>query len=392
MSRLCNLSIIKEALRSRAVGWLMEKKSLRLRKPIVVFESDDWGSIRMPSLDAFNYLIKNGVPLRKPKSYDCLDTIESNDDLLFLIETLNSVKDGDGNPAVMTMNTVVGNPDFEKIEKGQYEVYCFESFFDTYKKYHNSNNVEKLWNEGISNHLLRPQYHGREHLNFQRWLLFLQSKDPLVMEAFHKRVVSLGSSYHFMEAYNPSSQSEYEGIERSIREGVDVFKKSFGYFPESFIAPCYQWDSQIEDILKRIGIVIIQGNYFQKLSELEFTITNKKWVPHYLGEINSYRQVYLTRNCRFEPSENPKYNADRCLKDISRHLRAGRPAIVSCHRQNFIGSLKPNNRDNNLKQFKSLLDNIVKIFPEVTFMPSDQLGRSILSNIYEENSFHFATS
>ena len=371
--------VIKEALRARSVGWLMKRKSRKLGKHIVVFESDDWGAIRMPSLETYSFLKDKGVPLRKPDTYDCLDTIESNDDIQFLIETLSNVRGGDGIPAVMTMNTVMCNPNFEMIEDGQFAAYYYETFIETYKRYPQRDKVEMLWHEGMANHVLRPQLHGREHLNIQRWMSYLQSKDKIVMEAFKHRVVSLGRAYHFQEALNPLLISDYAEIDQSIKEGLRLFRDIFGFSSDSFIAPCYRWDSHIEKLLKEQGVHILQGIYFQTLSEYERVVLRKKRVNHYLGEENRYGQVYLTRNCRFEPSENPKYNADRCLKEISMHLNAGRPAIVSCHRQNFIGALNVTNRDNNLKQFTLLLHNIVKHYPDVHFMSSDQLGCLLLS-------------
>ena len=47
---------------------------------------------------------------------------------------------------------------------------------------------------------------------------------------------------------------------------------------------------------------------------------------------------------------------------------------MSAHRINFIGILDEKNRKNNLKLFESLLKRIIKLWPDVEFMSSDQLG------------------
>ena len=96
---------------SNIPGWIT-------RKRIIVFESDDWGSIRMPSRNVFDILVKAGVDLISGDShrYNLYDSLATSDDLAALFETLKSVKDKNGNPCVFTPISLVANPDFEKIK------------------------------------------------------------------------------------------------------------------------------------------------------------------------------------------------------------------------------------------------------------------------------------
>ena len=48
---------------------------------IVVFESDDWGSIRMPSKLAYSNLLKKVIDVDKSYLYDTLDSLEKKGDL-----------------------------------------------------------------------------------------------------------------------------------------------------------------------------------------------------------------------------------------------------------------------------------------------------------------------
>lgn len=52
------------------------------------------------------------------------------------------------------------------------------------------------------------------------------------------------------------------------------------------------------------------------------------------------------------------------------------PAIVSCHRLNFIGDLEPSNRDKNLKDFQYLLKELTKTYPDIEFRSSDEVFES----------------
>ena len=82
---------LKSALRvnvSNIPGW-------RTKRHIVVIESDDWGSIRMSSLENFNRMLKAGMPVDK-SHYNLYDALESNDDLIALMETLSKFKDVTG--------------------------------------------------------------------------------------------------------------------------------------------------------------------------------------------------------------------------------------------------------------------------------------------------------
>jgi len=97
-------------------------------------------------------------------------------------------------------------------------------------------------------------------------------------------------------------------------------------------------------------------------------------VFHWLGQKNKYSQRFITRNCFFEPSEKSKDWVDSCLKDIEIAFRWYKPAVISSHRVNYIGALNKSNRDNGLTQLKQLLRSMLKKWPEVEFMTSDQLG------------------
>ena len=89
---------------SNIPGWCTNRK-------IVVIESDDWGSIRMSSLEAFKKLLKAGM--REDRNhYNLYDSLESNRDLECLFETLSNFKDKNGKAPVMTGVNVVANPVF----------------------------------------------------------------------------------------------------------------------------------------------------------------------------------------------------------------------------------------------------------------------------------------
>lgn len=99
-----------------------------------------------------------------------------------------------------------------------------------------------------------------------------------------------------------------------------------------------------------------------------------------MGTRNKFGQYFLVRNCFFEPSLSKTSDpVGECLKRINIAFRWHKPAIISSHRINYMGSLVEKNRSDNLKLLKDLLESIIKTWPDVEFMTSDELGELINS-------------
>ena len=85
-------------------------------------------------------------------------------------------------------------------------------------------------------------------------------------------------------------------------------------------------------------------------------------------------QVYITRNCFFEPSQEGRDWVSTCLQEIKSAFMWRKPAVISTHRVNYIGALIPENRTRGLAFLNSLLRKIKMQWPDAEFMTSDQLG------------------
>lgn len=347
-----------------------------IRRKIVVIESDDWGSIRMPSFDVFQKLVKKGYGVTNDP-FMKYDSLASETDLSFLLETLASVKDKNGSCAKLTMNTILTNPDFQRIEASNFISYYYELFTETLSKYPEHNNSFSLWKEGIERGLLKPQFHGKEHLNVAQWMKALQENDPLVLEAFQNRMISISSEkskmrFAFMEELDYFSEIEKNAKPQVIEDGLKLFEQVFGFKSKSFIGCCFIWDRNCEQTLAEGGISLIQGVIRQNQPQLNKR--NFKPVLHYMGQRNDLGQHYLIRNVSFEPSVMGLDIIDDCLKEVQIAFALNKPAIISMHRLNFIGYINPVNRDNNLKALLQMLKAVTRRWPDVEFMFSDDLA------------------
>jgi hypothetical protein len=367
-------------LRQKVTRNLLNIPGWRTKRKIVVIESDDWGSIRMASKEAFNYFLSLGYPVDQC-NYNKYDALESNDDLELLYEVLSSVKDKCGNPAVITANSLVANPDFERIKASLFQDYYFERVTETLQRYPNHDRVYKLVKEGIEHKVFRPQFHGREHLNVPRWMSALQQGDKAALEAFGQSMFSVHSEvlptnkFEFMDALDCDSPEHLAQLSGVLTEGLKIFKHLWGYDSKSFIANCYVWSRDLEPILNLQGVHYLQGVVYQREPVPEKGYKYKH-IYHYQGQGNSNGQRYLVRNSFFEPTHaQPGFDAVAdCLKRINAAFYWGKPAIISSHRLNFIGFIVPENRDKNLKLLQQLLNAIVAKWPDVEFITSDQLG------------------
>jgi len=339
---------------------------------IVVFESDDWGSIRLPSKQAYDQFKQRGMDLASAV-YNRYDSLESNDDLTALFDVLDKHKDIQHRNACFTANMILANPDFEKIKQSGFNIYHYELVQETVKRYPKHDRVIPLYLKGLDAGVFRPQFHGREHVQVNRWLRALRTVDKKLLYAFDCGTTYSGSNdYNFMESFDWDSPDEVIGQRDILRDGLGLFYSTFGYRSSSFIAPCYTWDPLLESTLEQEGIRHLQGGIYQLMPKGGFN----NYVPrkHVMGERQN-GLTYLTRNCFFEPTLVMKKDwIDYTLASVRDAFRWNKPAIICSHRINFVGSIYESNRDRNLKLLDGLLKRILIQWPDVEFMSSDQLG------------------
>lgn len=351
------------------------------KRHIVIFESDDWGSIRTTSREIRDKMMAMGYPM---SSFSSLDSIESNDDMVGLFDILTKHCDCNGNNACFTGVCITGNPDFDKIQQENYTSYHWEKMTDTLKRYSKRDCVEKLYHEGIDRNIFIPIFHGREHLNAQRWLRHLQEKNKSVLTAFKMGVTGIDGGINgemvgdFQAAFDLDSPSDLPFMATMIREGITTFKDLWGYNPSYFVPTNGPFNNSLQPVLKECGIKYIYADRIQN-EPLGYGKYARHY--HYIGMVNKYDQLCITRNGFFEPSIKGGglsiQPLENCLLAIERAFRWNKPAIISSHRVNYVGNIEPKNRDHNLKLLDSLLTQIEKRWPDVEYMSTIELGRII---------------
>ena len=362
---------------SNIPGWHTDRK-------IVVFESDDWGTIRMPSRSTYERLLKAGLDLNGGDGlrYSLYDSLESKTDLENLFQLLSEFKDINDSTAVFTANSVVANPDFKKIRENGFQQYFYEPVIDTFNKYYGDNSIIKLWREGIDRRIFRPQFHGREHLNVSSWMNSLMAGDEEVMLAFDEFMWSFVPrrsnmrNLQYEAAFQLFELADLENHEKIIIEGLNLFEKNYGYRADYFVPPNGLINNKLNLSCHRHGIK------YRSTSKIQYEPVGKgrsKKIIHYLGQKEKNSVYYIIRNCVFEPSLPGKDWVDSCLNNIDSMFRLKKPAIISTHRVNYIGVHDVLNRDNGLKELRRLLIAIQRNWTNVEFLTTNELG-SLINN------------
>ncbi|HMK07118.1 MAG TPA: hypothetical protein VK476_06290 [Flavobacterium sp.] len=357
-------------------GWKTKRK-------IVVFSVDDYGNVRVDSKQARTNMDAAGMQIFS--RFDLFDTLETKQDLEQLYAVLDSVRDKNGRPAVFTPFALPCNIDFEKMAAENYKQYHYEMLPVTYEKLSKLQpeayqNAWNLWKDGIAKGFLKPQFHGREHLNLAIFNDKLQHKDAELLTALKNRSFTSISdqAYPTMSstaAFDFWDVTENENFTSIIEDGLDCFEKVYGYKSNYFTPPVYSIHDSIFKTLKENGIKYIDLGLVRKA---HLGLNKFKSEFNYIGKKTKDGLTTIVRNVVFEPTEDRGMDwVAFTMKQIEAAFRWNKPAIISSHRVNFCGHIDPMNREKGLSALKKLLEEITKKWPEVEFMAADELAELI---------------
>lgn len=363
------LDSIQKRIKIAYCGW----KDFRTKRHIVVFESDDWGSIRMSNKKDWDELLKMGYAVDK-RPYERFDTLESAEDLEALFEVLNKHKDSNGNHPVITANMLMTNPDFNKIDQSGFREYAYEPIAKTYERYYGNTKVLEMMKQGMDAGLFMPQSHGREHFNVAQWMKGLQAGDEDLLTAFRYGMCGIAPKAHpeqgnqMMSALWAETEEEQQQIDEIVSEGLSMFKQLWGFKSKSFVAPRYIWNKSVENVLIKGGVELIQTSRVNKPAY------KRPSCYFYTGELGNEGVYYSVRNCKFEPATNEGgASLDSLMAQIDNAFGRHRIAIFSTHRINYVGGINLDNRSRTLNLLDNFLTKLLIKYPGVEFVSSDKL-------------------
>ena len=243
------MELLKQVLKNR--------KGVRLKGKYVLFVVDDYGHLRISGQSAIDKLTALGCSFRSP--FDRLDTLENESDFDALFSLLRQFKDSDGNHPVFSAYSLVANPNPEA--SLQEKKYIKESLSATYDRILGQNLMEKLWEQGIKEKLISPEFHGREHINLQFFEEALEKNDAKVITNLkHHSFAALkpvSGGVHPYASYDSNADTDLDRLKETITDGVQMFKGYFKVAPTAFAAARGDDKVNLNAKLKSSGIKMI---------------------------------------------------------------------------------------------------------------------------------------
>lgn len=344
---------------------------------ILVIESDDWGSIRVPDKSVYDALNGQGAKLDR-NYFTSNDTLESYDDILALLNMLKHHGDKNGKHPVITAFFTMRNADFNKIASNGMVTFFDESFITTSRNYAGNDHAIQLIRQAVTGGLFCPQLHCLNHLNTAAWMKDLRSKRQDTIMAFNNGMYGVGTNFEphnpfgYMDAFHNRSEAELNSFQGILADAVSDFIEVFGHRPLAFTAPCYVWDPILEEYLHELGIKYISGANYQLIPQSGNWDELEK-VKHPVGSQNKFGMTYLNRNADLELIYGQEETISNAFRQVSAAFEQKKPAVVSIHRANFVDAIN-GKRDIHIKQFSDFIEKIQRKWPDVEFMSTIELG------------------
>ena len=349
-------------------------------RPLLVIESDDWGSTRVPSADVLNEFHQR-YPGFALNHYQALDTLDTDKDLTLLAGLLRSFRNDSGAPPVFTLNYAMANPLFDDENHVLGTPFRYEPIWETYEREQGEGitGLSLMLSNDLSD-VFKPQLHGREHLNVTVWRKGI-AKDEMLKQAYRMHMTGLDAGvYDGLDALNEDN-TEISFTDYLI-DATRLFEECFGYKSKSFIPPCYTISKREERMLADLSIHVLQSGM-----KVNRSMPRRRFIgiPTPMGSKAAKGQVRLVRNVQFEPSRRFYKGGKvedvvaKTFDDIRRAINNHQPAIVCSHRVNYVGGICTQNREFSLECLRQLLTLVLEQYPSIGFLTSDELGEMILS-------------
>lgn len=319
--------------------------------------------------------------LRADNRFDRLDTVETRDDLEGLFDVLTSVADARGRHAVFTPYAVTANPDFDALQSGASD-FAYEPVTRTFERLaaEQPRAYQGAWDlllQGTHDSLLRPQFHGREHLNIELIERQLRAKnDVLMLNIANRSMAALNDEptlpgVGFTQAHNFYDRAELQRHHDTLTDGLRLFEQLYGHPSTTFTPPAQHLDPELHETLERNGVRAIHKPLYRRRRVHRDTYVREL---NWLGRRRGQRHTTIVRNVLFEPNDKPGVDSvGLALQQIASAFRWRIPAIISSHRVNYCGHIDESNRTQGLADLKRLLQGIVTRWPDAQFIGADEL-------------------
>jgi hypothetical protein len=321
-------------------------------RPIVLFQSDDWGRVGLPSLQALETIQAQGIPIgNSPWDYFGLET---QDDVLALGETLAAFHDRDGAPPCFVTNFILANADLRKMRSEGFRTLRWVSIKDGFPGPWDEQ-LAPAYRHNIEKKVFCAGLHGFTHFNPRQFLVSLSEvseRGDLTRKLVAQDVPYLAS---VTPEYNLALVNRSRG-EKYLTEvdqwawmvkGAALFADTFGDAALTACAPGYRANETTLRLWRKVGVNIAQ------------TVG-----PGAMAR--EHGLLILQRNVFFEPVLSALDVVARALDQATHAVERGFPVVVCTHSINYQSRFVGQAEESRLL-LRTFLEALLRKFPQLRF-------------------------
>jgi hypothetical protein len=337
---------------------------LRFDRPLVLFQSDDWGRVGVRDREGWEELRAGGLNLGE-KPYDFY-SLEAAEDIHAVGEVLRKHRDSAGRKPSMVMNFIMANVDFNGcFESGQKKIALVpltEGWPGKWRRPH----LAEAYKLGIRERLFYPALHGLTHFcerAVARELAAGEERSKLVKNLWkaqtpyiHWRMPWVGFEYWDPEMPAARRFLSLDAQQAAIVRAAGIFREMFAVPPLSACAPGYRANADTRTAWLECGVRVAQ-NGFGGEPRGPYLDEN--------GMLHTFRMVEM------EPAVQPR-DVAKLLAQAEVCLARGLPAVISIHAINFHSTIQ-DFRTPTLKLMEEFLTALEKKWPHLLYIDDADL-------------------
>lgn len=343
-------------------------------RPLVLFQSDDWGRVGLRDQDGLEQLRASGLVLGE-RAYDFY-TLETAEDLAALSGVLSRHRDSSGRRPCVGMNFIVSNLDFAKMSSDAFLGIHLLPLAEGLPAGWNRPGLVDGYRQGIADGVFFPALHGSTHFcqfavkrnlsaNGERAAMLRtlwQAGTPYI----YWRMPWIGYEYWDAEKSEDERMLTAETQRTLIGQTIGAFAKMFSTLPRSACAPGYRANEDTHRAWSQHGIRVAQ-NGPGKLAPAHF---------------DRFEILHLFRTVEFEPATDAAFSVEKCLKDAEACFERGLPAVVSVHSINFHSTVR-DFRSRTLRALEEFLTALESKHKDLLYLHDENLYELASTGCYQ---------
>jgi hypothetical protein len=316
-----------------------------LRRPVLIFESDDWGP---------------GEPVHAQR-------------LQRLAHILEKYNDSQGHHPVATLGIILAIPDQRRMQEQGEDRYIALTLADA-----RFTELRDVIEQGVRQGAFSVQLHGMEHywppavmaaaktdVKLASWLKNEFPRTEALPAALQSRWIDA--------SVLPPQSHPWPQIEAAAQEEVNCFTQVFGHKPVVVVPPTCVWSQDVERAWADNGVraIVTPGTRYAGRDARGELIASGAGMRN--GMRNVQGLTYIVRDDYFEPAKG--HSAERAWAALEIKTLCGRPTLLEMHRFNFIDD--PAGAEQSYAELARVVEGALHRYPDLLFMSTEALVQAM---------------